>query len=354
MEILQWTTFICSLIFGIGWLLAAAFLTIVLFAVSRPSGVIVGSISLGFASFAHMIMVPIQHEIGIPGSLYAKYLVRGISFEDIVTGRLVYFEIGVAIVGIISAIIGGYYLSHRIRHLIGQIENIPTSKARSAAIGLAEFKGVVGSVSDVLPVETDGNLKYVKYLPEEYVLSTETLCVNSENEPGYLNKQSAFYLEDETGNILIDPRGVIFSDAYGLGLIPFLFKSTQAIDLTLNFEFTKGGEQLFLKNRGKRRFLKAGDPVYAIGSVQINKNAPPDAIDSERLVVRPDIRYASRNKITGSPLFSGAIDNIFFLSDDADVNLTSGLRRWMRGFLKAALVLLVISVLYLGYYLRVI
>lgn len=109
---------------------------------------------------------------------------------------------------------------------------LPRSKARSAAVGLAEFEGTA---------------RMVTYAPRE-------------RESGEMELQP-FRLEDETGRILVDPRGVAVRPwgAHGLAL-------------HVN-EVAPG--------------LRDGDAVYVIGHVQPRLDEPAESPWRDGLVVRP-------------------------------------------------------------------
>lgn len=361
----QWVVFCCSMIFGFSWLVVGLFATLIFLALSftdrsaRPFCITAGSFLLGGTSFVHMLMAPIQNEIGVSEGFCSKYLISGVSLGDLVTGKFVYYEMGAGLCGALCAIIGGLFISGMITRLVSQLENIPTSKAGSAAIGLAEFKGIV-KPSNNLPANIYWSLAHIPRadfieggdidILEEYVLVDEKRRVTYKDgntiktEEAILRKWSAFYLEDNTGRILIDPRKIDYGE---LTFTPFSMADPQALYLIHNWEATKYKD-------GARVFLKHGDLVYVIGSVQINKDGPPDAKDSERLVVRPKAVHCQKNisAMKDSPFLTGSIDDIFVLTDDKEKNLAENMRSWRMPILIGALLLLVISALYFGYYLR--
>lgn len=115
---------------------------------------------------------------------------------------------------------------------IRQVRTLPRSKTRSAAIGLAEFEGTARATS------ADGYVS--KSLSEA---------------------AQPFHLEDETGRILVDPRGATVRPRSGSGA-----------SLQVN-EIEEG--------------IRDGDRVYVIGNVQNREAYSPDALDADRLVVRP-------------------------------------------------------------------
>jgi len=122
---------------------------------------------------------------------------------------------------------------------IRQVRALPRSRARSATMGLAEFEGV----ARLLPARGESK--------------------KEEMQP--------FLLEDETGHILVDPRGVILRERFQAG-----------IALQLN-EVEKG--------------IREGDRVYVIGNVQRRNPGAAEDPGSDRLVVRP-----LRQSLVGSPI----------------------------------------------------
>ena len=88
--------------------------------------------------------------------------------------------------------------------------------------------------------------------------------------------------------------------------------------------------------------LLPGDSVYVIGNVEKNEDAPPDAVDSERLVIKPAtgleaasfskrLLFGEKRKTKGTDIY-----DIFFLTDVTELNaselFTKGLKNvwiWM-------------------------
>lgn len=115
---------------------------------------------------------------------------------------------------------------------IRQVRALPRSKARSAAIGLAEFEGIARAAGG-----------------------------RREITPSRKETAAPFHLDDGSGRILVDPREAAVRE-----------RSLAGASLTLN-EIEEG--------------IRDGDRVYVIGNVQWRDDAPADALESERLVVRP-------------------------------------------------------------------
>jgi hypothetical protein len=87
-------------------------------------------------------------------------------------------------------------------------------------------------------------------------------------------RKQPFYLEDDTGCILIDPRESRFRTRW---MTSFGGRITETV--------LRRREQLPDLTTPHVMILQPGDPVYVIGTAQPNPDAPADASDSERLVV---------------------------------------------------------------------
>lgn len=199
-----------------------------------------------------------------------------------------------------------------------QLANLPTSRARSAALGIAEFRGracrIDGAAGEVLSWRMGG---------------TQRL------EP--------FYLEDESGRILIDPRGATFrvsrASSYGGRIVEIvLTRRTTQPELT----------------RPLTMQLLTGDPIYVIGNVTLNPDTPAGALGSERLVVKPLVEPGITNVFVSLLLGRGnipaarRIEHVFFLSDGSERlarrHILKGLAEiWPKALLAAALSALLIA-----------
>jgi len=117
------------------------------------------------------------------------------------TVPIIAFSIGFIIFGIVFLIWG--LISFKVKRLI---ENIPTSKIRSIAMGLVEIYGeVIPSKDNVLKSPfTNNDCVYYKY-------SIQELRSSGKNSSWVTIDQGKahrlFYLKDETGSVLVDPTG---------------------------------------------------------------------------------------------------------------------------------------------------
>lgn len=182
--------------------------------------------------------------------------------------NVVLFLIGL-LIGVIVFIIAFYFL--KIKHLI---QNTPTSKIRSIAMGFAEICG------RVIPLEKNGvflspfsnqNCVYYRYLIEEYrstgkSSSWVTIKKGTENR--------LFYIQDETGRILVDPnkasidisKSNVYDSAMGRdppqNVIRFLEREN------IRFEGILFG--INKRMRYTEYIIKPNDTLYVMGTVEDN------------------------------------------------------------------------------------
>lgn len=221
-----------------------------------------------------------------------------------------------------------------------QIENIPTAKAHSAALGLAEFKGVAREIADESKRMTEIKVNVGQQPTVSDALGGEaaTMPILYERWIDEVNRvskmteiRSRFYLEDDSGRILVDPRTVWFWN----GKIQYFSPSARSIYLENRFE--KRSRE---GTTTKIRRLDPGDEIYVIGSVDELEDAVPTATESERLVVRPSSVLKSTNLLHRIVLGKGKQDqrtdiyDVFFLTDvkesKAGEILTQGLGKiWL-------------------------
>ena len=107
-----------------------------------------------------------------------------------------------AIMSIVGA--GLFYNGLRMRLIAQKIENTPTSKVRSIAIGLVEVMGKIKKFEQTLSAPfTSKECVYYKILIEE-------LRSNGKSSSWVTIKEETlgtkFYIEDETGKVLVDPK----------------------------------------------------------------------------------------------------------------------------------------------------
>lgn len=188
-----------------------------------------------------------------------------------------------------------YWLGQHCR----QIENLATSKVSSAALGVVELVGV--------------------YQP------------GPEPEPafewGASRLKKPFYLEDATGRVLVDPSGT-----QGLnGLMTSMFHLELA-EVSI-----------------ERESLKPGDPLFVVGTLEINKRAPTGAAGTAALVVRrpgksgePTFKKLQefRQEVLGGGAKGRSLQDTFFIADGDEATARKRLREMQRKILWRGAVML--------------
>lgn len=179
--------------------------------------------------------------------------------------------------GAVMAVLFGFKSSATYIKFIRVIENLPRSMAGAAAVGLAEFTGVARSVTS-----------------------------------------RQFVLEDKSGRIRVELPAVKPWNPFDF------FPMPDKTDFTKVFFARRVGE------------LYDSDPVYVVGSVEIDKGPAPMAIGSDRLVVRPS-SGKERKGIFKRLLFfefehhdiAEEYHNIFIVTDKSEASARRLLRRAM-------------------------
>ncbi|MBI4727471.1 hypothetical protein HY768_09700 [candidate division TA06 bacterium] len=148
------------------------------------------------------------------------------------------------------------------------MENIPRSKARSAAMGLSEVKGKAAPYVWLKSPLTTTDCVYYKFLVEKYVQGGKNSHWKVVNEGCSTN---FFYVEDETGKILVDPVEAelhLSSD----------YKYTGTDIISSGRARTYSPPSIFggQKMRYTEWYIVPSDTVYAIGTVKKWKSAFED------------------------------------------------------------------------------
>jgi len=185
-----------------------------------------------------------------------------------INGTLIFFSIFL-IVGLILFVLAFYYL--KIKHLI---QNTPTSKIRSVAMGFAEVCG------KVIPTEKNGILispfsnqkcVYYKYIIQEYRSSGKSSSWVTIKQD---KVKRHFYVKDESGRILIDPthakidikKTAVYNSGLGKdppnNVIRFLEREN------IRFEGILFG--INKKMRFIEYIIKPNDKLYVMGTVEDN------------------------------------------------------------------------------------
>ena len=152
------------------------------------------------------------------------------------------------------------------------IEALPTSKIRSIAMGIVEIFGEVTPLkgSTLKSPFSNNDCVYYKYTIEEYRKSGKSSkwVIINQNEA-----RTHFFLKDDTGTVLIDPKGADisipidkeFSSGFGKDPAPqitsFLKKSN------MSFEGLFGMNKTM---RYREYFIAPKDKLYIIGTAKDN------------------------------------------------------------------------------------
>ena len=193
---------------------------------------------------------------------------------------------------------------------VRQIENLPTSKVRSAALGLVELKGIVQPLGR-LPSEREAVIR-IHWDMFDYLRPQQSI------EP--------FYLKDETGSVLVDARDC----RVRAGWISEIFSLFGVREIVLAKRIERDD-----RDDSVTKTLMPGDPIYLIGNAEINAEARPDAADVARVVIRPSARGTWNEALwkglfgTVRPPHGREAQNVFFLSDTDEINAK---RLILRGF----------------------
>ncbi len=184
------------------------------------------------------------------------------------------------------------------------VANLPTSKARSAAVGLVEVEGTarvaVGQFDAA--IETRGPAyDWEHAIPATAMLYKGTAQASAGMQSSTCEFLRPFFVEDATGRILIDPRGARFGSFRTL----YLF-----------------GEPPARLALSKDRLLD-GDPVYVMGRVRPRSDAPSLAADAERVVLAafPDGHRSSAPGWVGRVRAALSKRDVFLVSDTREAGV---------------------------------
>lgn len=197
------------------------------------------------------------------------------------------------------------------------IENIPTSTARSVAVGLVEVKGRAAPFVPPFPSPFAGRpCVYYQYKVEERRHSGRRSywATIAKDE-----SRDRFYLEDETGKISVSPSGAEvdialdrkFSSSWlGGGMPPEVRLKLEELGLyragLLGF-----GNTL----RVNEAFIETGDPIYVMGTAAITRHATvPTGGETEGVIIK-----------------KGENEPFFLISDKSEKDVIGSMRLWVFG-----------------------
>jgi hypothetical protein len=203
------------------------------------------------------------------------------------------------------------------------IENIPTSKVRSLAIGLVEIYGEALSEHRTLKSPITGqDCIYYKYIVQQ--------C-DGQPEKGVIvegKERTRFFIKDSTGKVLVDPKDAV-------------------VDISITYEYiTKRGEDIpenirqflvehvdaactastFKRVRYREYVIKLKDMVYVMGTAQEN----------------PDIQQTTAQYNTENLIIQKGSSKYFYISNTSEYKILEELKRkvWIGVIGGAALALL--------------
>jgi hypothetical protein len=202
--------------------------------------------------------------------------------------------------------------------LLQRVQNTPTSKVRSAAVGLAEFHGKAFCKEPTLSPITRQKCAYYRLHAEYYQEGKHggwrELYSQTSGKP--------FYLEDETGKILIDPKDaeidIPVDNTFQGRIKPFSFLGIAQAKIdpkVIEYVNSAPSEAKGRFNaygdhnlRVSEYFIAEGDEVYVMGSVQPFDGAKSSA-SHENLIVKKNPNEA-----------------FFYISDSSEKRATSKIR----------------------------
>ncbi len=219
------------------------------------------------------------------------------------------------------------------------IENIPTSKVRSLAMGLVEVFGEakIAEKKILKSPFTNKDCVYYKYTIEEYrKQGKNSRWVKVKKGEDSVN----FYLKDDTGAVLVDPKGANvdipadneFKSKWGTDPPEVVMKFLKANKIS--FEGLFGANKTM---RYREYFLSPADKVYIMGTAGKN----------------PFVKEATAvNNVENIMIQKGKNEKFYYISDSGENNILKKLKWKVIGglFGGAALTVacLVIILLYLG------
>lgn len=180
-----------------------------------------------------------------------------------------------------------------------QVENLPTSKVRSLAIGLVELSGIVRPATTSVP--SDPAAIEISRSFFEYLQPWQRI--------------ELFRLDDGTGSVLVDARGC----RVRAGWLADIFSIFGLREIVLSWRIDRN-----LVSDSERRTLNYGDRIYLIGNAEMNTDALPDAVGPARLIIKPSSASTWSSAIWQSifgmakPPRGKDFHNVFFLSDSTE------------------------------------
>ena len=241
-------------------------------------------------------------------------------FEDIP----ITFGVLLVLIGLVVFFIGS--ILFRKKRLI---ENIPTSKIRSIAMGLVEISGQVIPIKERIFKSpfTDKECVYYQFTIEEYRSSGKNShWVTIKNG----EQRNLFYLKDDTGSVLIDPTGATiearrdFEYQSGLGKDP----PEQVIRfLTANNLAHEGFFGLNKTMRYRETIIVPDDTLYIMGTAGEN----------------PFNKEATANHVDSIMIQKGKYEKQYYISDKSEKQILKNLAILTYGMWALGIILIIVG-----------
>ena len=188
------------------------------------------------------------------------------------------------------------------------IENIPTSKVRSIAMGLTEIYGNVLKHKNKLITSFMQHTKcvYYRYLHEEYV-------EGGKNQSGHwrtvrdIKESIPFYIKDETGKVLVDVTGAEVSIKIDTTRRSFDDRYTE-------YAIVPGDKLYVLGTAGNNPHMKSSDKNEETIMIQKDHNIYFISDRSEKDIIKRLKIKAIAGIVIGSILLIGSIPIFFMLT----------------------------------------
>jgi len=164
------------------------------------------------------------------------------------------------------------------------IEDTPTSKIRSVAMGNVEVEGTARTFEEITQAPFSGTpCLYFSYRIEERYTYRDENKVEHEGwkQIDASNWSVPFFIEDETGKILIDVKGAEFEVEERLSQKPLLEPDIPP-GVAIRISLPRRGILRYTE-----RFIRPGDHVYALGFAGDNPHhvdASQETVDSGKMI----------------------------------------------------------------------
>jgi hypothetical protein len=222
--------------------------------------------------------------------------------------------------------------------LVRKIEDTPTSKIRSVAVGIIEIKGKARPEEKLTSPITRADCAYWRVTADYYQSSKNGgYWVTFHNE----SSGKPFYIEDDTGRMLVDPSGGevsikndfvsegSMSDRAFFGLIPVTQLDKKVLDFLDANPAVKARFQAHSQIRVTEYYIYDGDELYALGSAEPIEGASSD-LHSENLILR-----------------KGKSDQTMFVSDSEEAIVASRRKILAMISLAAGLCMLAVALIFI-------